>query len=471
MFRGRAQRLHFVGIGGIGMSGIAEVLLNLGYDVRGSDLSLSPVTERLASMGAQVFAEHRADHVEDADVVVISSAVRPTNAEVVAARAMGIPVIRRAEMLAELMRLKYGIAVAGTHGKTTTTSLVATILHHGGIDPTVVIGGRLKSIRSNARLGEGEYLVAEADESDGSFLKLIPTIAVVTNVDAEHLDHWQGGLPQIVDGFVDFVNKVPFYGTAVLCLDHPTVQSMLPRIEKRFVTYGFSAQADYCAENVAVKNGQSSFGVVVRGERKGPISLPMIGRHNVLNALAAIAVADEVGLKIESCREALCSFSGISRRFEVKGTESDVLVVDDYGHHPAEIRATLEAAREAYDRRLVVAFQPHRYSRTHDLLDDFATAFNACHVVAVSDVYPAGEEPIEGIDAKRVVRAIRAHGHQDAHAVGPVMAVSDALLKLVRPGDLVLTLGAGNIGQVGEALLASLRSEKGQGRRNRVGHG
>lgn len=453
MFRNRAHRLHFVGIGGIGMSGIAEVLLTLGYDVRGSDAHSSAATARLSGLGACIYMGHRAEQVADADVVVISSAVHASNPEIVEAQKRGIPVIRRAEMLAELMRLKYGIAVAGSHGKTTTTSLVATILDHGGIDPTIVIGGRLKSIRSNARLGEGEYLVAEADESDGSFLRLVPTIAVVTNIDAEHLDHWQGGLPQIVDAFVDFVNKVPFYGVAVMCLDHPTVQALLPRVEKRFVTYGFSPQADYVAEDVEVASGAIGFTVKKSGVVRGRVNLRLIGKHNVLNALASIAVAEEVGVPFDTIATALANFEGIGRRFELKGTVGDVLVVDDYGHHPAEIRATLEAARESHKRRLLVAFQPHRYTRTRDLMDDFATAFNASNVLLLTDIYSAGEAPIDGISSEKLAEAIRAHGHHDVHYVGSVSQVAARVRELMQPGDLFLTLGAGNIWQAGEELL------------------
>ena len=459
MFRNRAHRLHFVGIGGIGMSGIAEVLKTLGYDVRGSDLHRSHVTARLESMGIKVFEGHVASHVADADVVVISSAVKGDNAEVVEAKSRGIPVIPRAEMLAELMRLKYGIAVAGTHGKTTTTSLIASILDKGGFDPTMVIGGRLKSISTNARLGAGEYLVAEADESDGSFLRLIPTIAVVTNIDQEHLDHWRGGLPEIVDAFVNFVNKVPFYGAAVLCLDHPTVQSILPRLEKRFVTYGFSPQADYVAENLEVSPHFMTFVVRKNGKPLGRVQARLIGRHNVQNALAAIAVADEVGVPFDKAAEALAEFAGIGRRFEVKGTVHDVMVVDDYGHHPAEIRATLEAAQAAHGRRLVVAFQPHRYSRTRDLLEDFASCFNVCHALFVCDIYGAGEAPIEGISAERLAEVVRAHGHRDVQWVGPMMSLTQKLHETVRPGDLVITLGAGNVYQVGEELLALLAQE------------
>ena len=455
MFRNRAQRLHFVGIGGIGMSGIAEVLVTLGYDVRGSDQAVSPVTERLAGMGVVVHLGHRGDQVADADVVVVSSAVDVHNPEVAEARCRGIPVIRRAEMLAELMRLKYGIAVAGTHGKTTTTSLIGTILTHSGFDPTLVIGGRLKSISTNARLGAGEYLVAEADESDGTFLRLMPTVAVVTNIDLEHLDHWSGGLPQLTDAFIQFVNKVPFYGMAVLCLDHPTVQAMLPHIDKRVVTYGFSPRADYVAEDIESRPGAMAFTVVKRGRPLGRVVLGLIGRHNVQNALASIAVADEVGVAFAATCRALQSFAGIGRRFEHKGTVGDVMVVDDYGHHPVEVRATLRAARAAYDgRRLVVVFQPHRYTRLRDLMEDFAAAFDDCHILFLCDVYPAGEAPIAGVDSPALAERARALGHRDVTHVGDVAAAAAALVSIARPGDLMLTLGAGNVWQAGEAWLA-----------------
>jgi UDP-N-acetylmuramate--alanine ligase len=465
LFRNRAKRLHFVGIGGIGMSGIAEVLLNLKYDVRGSDLKKSPVTGHLEKLGAKIHEGHAAENVADADVVVVSSAVVSSNPEVLEAKRRGIPVIRRAEMLAELMRMKHGIAIAGTHGKTTTTSLISTLLAEGGFDPTMVIGGRLKSMGTNARLGTGDWLVAEADESDGSFLRLFPTIAVVTNIDPEHLDHWTGGLPQIVDGFTDFVNKVPFYGTSILCLDHPTVQSMLPRVEKRFVTYGFSPHADFSAENLRIERASVTFDVKRRGKPLGSFELSMIGRHNVLNALAALAVADEVGVPFDVARRALAGFQGVGRRFEIKGEAGGVMVVDDYGHHPAEIRVTLAAAREHHARRLVCAFQPHRYTRTRDLLDDFATAFNASNVLIVTDIYAASEEPIEGISGEKLAAAIRACGHHEVHFVANVGDVADRLAEIVQPGDLVITQGAGNIYQAGEELLVQLREGRSLARR------
>ena len=462
MFRGRAHRLHFVGIGGIGMSGIAEVLLNLGYDVRGSDLNESALTKRLRQLGALLFIGHNEANVSEADVVVVSTAISSDNPEVVEARRQGIPIIRRAEMLAELMRMKYGVAVAGTHGKTTTTSLIGTILAEGGIDPTIVVGGRVKSLSSNARLGEGEYLVAEADESDGSFLNLIPTIAVVTNIDEEHLDHWSGGLDEIVEAFVNFVNKVPFYGCAVMCLDHPTVQSVLPRLDKRYVTYGFSRQADYRASDLSATDGSLKFTVCKHDSPLGEIELNMVGRHNVENALAAIVVADEVGVPFDTIAKALREFEGVGRRFEIKGKYNDILIVDDYGHHPTEIRATLQAARDYFQRRVVVAFQPHRYTRTRDLLEDFVTSFNASDILLVSDIYEASEEPIEGITAEALSESISVHGHNHVSYAGDLANLLIALEYIVKPGDLVITLGAGDISKVSDQLLERLQQSSGE---------
>jgi UDP-N-acetylmuramate--alanine ligase len=459
MFRGRAQKLHFVGIGGIGMSGIAEVLLNLGYDVRGSDLRTSDVTQRLDKLGATIFEGHHADHVKDADVVVTSSAVPDDNPEIMAARRTSVAVIRRAEMLAELMRLKYGIAVAGSHGKTTTTSLVATMLGKGKLDPTVVVGGRIKSVGSNAKLGTGEYLVAEADESDGSFLKLMPTIAVVTNIDKEHLDHWHGGIDEIIEAFLDFINKVPFYGVSVLCVDHPNVRKLLPRVDKRYLSYGYSTQADYCAESVKSEDGRMRFQLKIFGEDQGEVVLNMIGRHNVHNALAAIAVADEVGIPLKVIKTSLEDFEGIARRFEVKGCVEDILIADDYGHHPEEIKATLSAARDAYSRRLLVVFQPHRFSRTRDLYQDFVTAFDACHTLLITDIYAASEEAIEGIHSENLVASIKKLGHHDVSYCASLKETGLALRQRARAGDLVLTLGAGDVGWCGDNLLQHLAAQ------------
>ncbi|HZS42522.1 MAG TPA: UDP-N-acetylmuramate--L-alanine ligase [Polyangia bacterium] len=457
MFRKPDTRIHFVGIGGIGMSGIAEVLLTLGYSVGGTDLKESDTTRRLSELGASIAFGHAPEHLGAADVVVISSAVKTTNPEVVEARRRGIPVIPRAEMLAELMRMKYGIAVAGSHGKTTTTSLVATVLHRAGFDPTAVIGGKLPSLGSNARLGQGEYLVAEADESDGSFMKLSPTVAVVTNIDPEHLDHY-GTLDALKQTFVDFINKVPFYGLAVLCLDHPNVQSLLPLVEKRHVTYGFAPLADFRAVDLSFEELRSRFTAVARGRVLGPVELAMPGRHNVLNSLAVLAVADFLGIDFDVYRAALAGFSGVGRRFTVRGRAGGVMVVDDYGHHPAEIRATLQGARSGFsDRRIVVAFQPHRYTRTRDLMGEFARAFSEAEIVAVSDIYAAGEDPIDGVSSARLVEEMRACGHKGARHVARRADVAAAIAGELRDGDLLITLGAGDVWMVGEDVLKARR--------------
>ncbi|MEM7679235.1 MAG: UDP-N-acetylmuramate--L-alanine ligase [Myxococcota bacterium] len=452
----RCRRIHLVGIGGIGMSGIAEVLNNLGYDVQGSDLRDSDVTRRLVSLGVTVHKGHDEAQVSAADVVVISSAVSDQNPEVQAARQRKIPVIRRAEMLAELMRLKYGIAVGGTHGKTTTTSMVAVILTHAGLDPTVVVGGKVNKLGSTAKLGQGPYLVAEADESDGSFLHLSPTVAVVTNIDPEHLDHYQGGLAEIRDVFVTFVNRIPFYGLAVLCIDHPEVQAILPKVEKRFVTYGLSAQADLMARHL--RFGPSThFEVVRRGDSLGDFQLNMLGEHNVSNALAAIAVADELGVSPDVAREALADFDGVDRRFSVRGEVGGIMVVDDYGHHPAEIRTTLSGVRKAYpDRRVLAVFQPHRYSRTKHLATEFASAFNDADLVVLTPLYAAGEAPIEGVSSATLADTIRRHGHRDVRLAEDFEDAVSKVRTLSREGDVVLAFGAGDIGRFGQRLVDDL---------------
>ena len=455
MFKGRVQRIHFVGIGGIGMSGIAEVLLNQGFEVSGSDLSDSETTRRLASLGGRVCQGHAPENLEDADVVVISSAIRAENPEVREARRKAIPVIPRAEMLAELMRLKYGVAVAGSHGKTSTTSLIAAIMDRAGKDPTVVIGGKVNSMGAPAKLGRGDILVAEADESDGSFLKLSPTLAVVTNIDPEHMDHY-GDLEHLKDTFLDFVNKVPFYGLAVLCLDSVNVQSILPRVDKRTVTYGTSKQADYHLKDVQAQGLSTAFTPVRRGEVLEPITLQMTGRHNVLNALAAVAVADELEIDYSATRAALEEFGGIQRRFTVRGTEDDIMVVDDYAHHPEEIKATLAGAREAFSRRIVAVFQPHRYTRTELLFDQFSTAFYNADLVLITDIYAASEDPIEGVSSSTLAEAMREHGHRDVTYRPSKEGLLDALRARTRPDDLVITLGAGDIWKVGQQLLDSL---------------
>jgi UDP-N-acetylmuramate--alanine ligase len=460
MFK-KYQHIHFVGIGGAGMSGIAEVLLTLGYRVTGSDARRSETVERLERLGAKVYLGHEGTQVEGAQVVVYSSAVARDNVEVQTARQRGVPVIGRAEMLAELMRLKYGIAIAGTHGKTTTTSMVAAVLGAGGFDPTVVVGGRVHGLGANARLGQGEFLVAEADESDGSFLKLSPTIAVVTTVDAEHLDHY-ADLDAIVAAFLTFVNKVPFYGSAVVCLDDLNVQRMIPRIDKRVVTYGLEAGADLMARRLSFAEMRSVFEVVHRGKPLGPVTLQAPGRHNVLNALAAAAVGLDLEMPFDKIQAALASFAGVQRRFQIRGEAQGVLVVDDYGHHPAEIRATLAAAKAGFDRRVITVFQPHRYSRTQHLWNDFLTAFYQSDVLIVMDIYAAGEAPIEGVHARDLADGIAAHGHREVlYLGGDRAAIVDYLCESTRAGDLVLTLGAGDVGQLGGELLKRLGPDPG----------
>jgi UDP-N-acetylmuramate--alanine ligase len=451
----RYQHIHFVGIGGAGMSGIAEVLLTLGYRVTGSDQKRNDAVERLERLGAKVFVGHAASQVEGAHVVVYSSAVARDNPELQAARQRQIPVIPRAEMLAELMRVKYGIAIAGTHGKTTTTSMVGAVLAEAGLDPTVVVGGRVTAFGANARLGQGEFLVAEADESDGSFLKLTPTIAVVTTIDAEHLDHYRD-LAAIREAFLSFVNMVPFYGAAVLCADQPDILGLLPRVEKRVVTYGLTGPADLVAAGLVLQGLRARFEVLHRGESLGELDLQVPGAHNVANALAATAVGLDLEVPFGVVKRALAGFTGVQRRFQVKGEVGDVMVVDDYGHHPAEIRATLAAARRGFGRRLVVAFQPHRYTRTAHLHDDFLTAFEDADVLAITDIYAAGEPPIPGVHARTLADAIAARATRDVHYIGDRGELVEFLVRTVRPGDLVLTMGAGDIGGIADQLLASL---------------
>jgi len=440
------------------MSGIAEVLLSLGYVISGSDAKASESTRRLEVLGAKCFVGHTHGNVTGADVVVFSSAVHADNPELIEARTLGIPVIRRAEMLAELMRLKQGIAIAGSHGKTTTTSLVATVLQHARLDPTVVIGGKLNALGTNARAGQGELLVAEADESDGSFLKLSPVIAVVTNIDPEHLDHYKTH-EAIKNAFVDFVERIPFYGLAVLCLDHPHVQEIIPRIDRRVVTYGTSAQADYRADNIALKGPMTEFDLVRRGDRVGHFAVRLTGRHNVLNTLAVIAIADELEVPIETTREALASFGGVQRRFTIVDEVDGITLVDDYGHHPAEIEATLEAAYAGFGRRLVVAFQPHRYTRTRDLFDAFIRAFNRADVLVMTEVYAAGEARIEGASGERLADAIRKHGHHRVTFEADKSKLPETLERIVKRGDMVIALGAGDVNQSLKGLAERLRAK------------
>ncbi len=449
----RIQHVHFVGIGGSGMSGIAEVLLNLGYTVSGSDLKSTPVTDRLASLGVKVFEGHAAEHASGAHVVVTSTAVRPQNPEVAEARRRGVPVIPRAEMLAELMRLKYGVAVAGSHGKTTTTSMVALVLDRGGLDPTVVVGGRLGVLGSGARLGKGEFLVAEADESDRSFLKLTPTLAVVTNIDREHLDAYRD-LADIQEAFLGFVNKVPFYGGAVLCLDDPPVQDILPRVERRVVTYGLSHQASVSARDLELTPTGSHYTATLDGQPLGPVTLAVPGVYNVANSLAAVAVGLDLEVPFDAVRSGLESFTGVDRRFQVRGEAGGVLVIDDYGHHPTEVRLTLEALRRrAGERRTVVLFQPHRFTRTQALWDDFGKAFHQADVLLLTDIYPASEDPIPGITAEALARAVAERGHRQVTWVGDLKSATERLAAEAREGDVVLTLGAGSVWTAGEELL------------------
>ncbi len=456
MYRKRKiEHIHFVGIGGIGMSGIAEVLLNLGYHISGSDIKETEVTRRLQALGCEISYGHRKENVREVDVVVISSAIRQGNPEVEVAEQRLIPVIPRAEMLAELMRMKIGIAIAGTHGKTTTTSLIATVLAAGGFDPTVVIGGRLNSIGSNARLGQGDFLVAEADESDGSFLKLMPTIAVVTNIDPEHLDYYHG-IDEIKETFLSFLNKIPFYGLAVLCLDHPNIQSLIPRLKKRFTTYGLTTQADFQAKEIAFEGLSTTFDVLHHQEEIGRLRIQMPGLHNVYNALATLATAFELDIPFPVVQETLRDFSGIQRRFQIKGEKKGILIVDDYGHHPVEIMATLRAARAGWERRIVAVFQPHRYTRTQALFHDFLTAFNEANVLILTDIYPAGEDRIDGVEARALFEGIREYGHKDVTYIADKKEIVDHLLRVTTPGDLVITLGAGDIWQVSEELVKRL---------------
>ncbi|HKA25368.1 MAG TPA: UDP-N-acetylmuramate--L-alanine ligase [Candidatus Eisenbacteria bacterium] len=449
---GRLRRVHFIGIGGVGMSGLAEVLLNLGYVVSGSDSKPSETTDRLRKMGGRIFIGHDARQVEGAQTVVYSSAIADENPELIAARALGLPVIPRAELLAELMRMKFGVAVAGAHGKTTTTTLIGSVLGRGGLDPTVVVGGRVHAFGSHARLGQGQFLVAEADESDGSFLRLTPAIAVITNLDLEHVDHY-GGMGQIRQAFAAFASRVPFYGLIVVCAEDPEALAALSSLPtKRMMTYGLEA-GEVRARDVQISPAGSRFQVTYGERRVGDVETRLVGRHNVLNALAAVCVGLELEIPFPLVRQGLAEFAGVGRRFEMKGEADGVLVVDDYGHHPTEIAATLSAAR-VHERRLVVVFQPHRYSRTHALAERFGESFADADVVLVTDVYAAGEKPIPGAGPERIVESARAHGHQGVEYVGDLAAAEARVAALVQPGDLLLTLGAGDVWKVGEHFVA-----------------
>jgi UDP-N-acetylmuramate--alanine ligase len=464
---GRTRRVHFVGIGGIGMSGIAELLANLGYEVTGSDARESDVTQRLAQLGVKVHLGHDAAHVGAADVVVVSSAIAAANAEIVEARRRRIPVIPRAEMLAELMRLRYGIAIAGAHGKTTTTSMVALVLERAGLDPTAVIGGRLSAFGSNARLGRGQSMVVEADESDRSFLKLSPALALVTNIDREHLEAY-GSWEALTGAFLEFVNKVPFYGAAVLCTDDDAVRALVPRAVRRVITYGLAgeSQPDVAGRNMQLEPFGARCTVVQRVEGRevelGELRLQVPGRHNLLNALGAAAIGLELQVPFGRIAEALAEFGGAERRFQVRGERRGVMVVDDYGHHPTEIAAVIAAARPA-KRRLMVVFQPHRYTRTRDLLAEFGTALSGADEVVLTDIYPAGEAPIAGVTIESVASSVRAAGDCPLHLVRDVADLPGRVAALARPGDMVITLGAGSIGAVGDRILAALSAGEASG--------
>lgn len=458
--------IHFVGIGGIGMSGIAEILHNLGYSVQGSDISDNANVQRLRSLGIKVFIGHQGSNVEEAKVVVISTAVKPNNPEVVAARADMIPVVRRAEMLAELMRLKAAIAIGGTHGKTTTTSLVATMLDAAGLDPTVINGGIINSYGTNARLGEGDWMVVEADESDGTFVKVPSTISVVTNIDPEHLDHWKD-FDQLRDAFKNFVQNIPFYGFAVLCIDHPEVQALIGKVtDRRIFTFGFSPQADVRAVNVRTNIGESIFDVVIRERVDSEervikdVRLPMVGDHNVSNSLAAITVALELGIADDKIVSAFDGFTGVKRRFTKTGEVDGVTIIDDYGHHPVEIKAVLKAARQATRNNVIAVVQPHRYSRLHDLFEDFCTCFNDADSVIVADVYEAGESPIEGASRDALVEGLRTRGHRHVSALEGPDTLAETIATEAKPGDLVVCLGAGSISAWANALPAQLEALK-----------
>jgi UDP-N-acetylmuramate--alanine ligase len=455
----KLKHIHMIGVGGTGMSGIAEVLLNLGYRVSGTDLQTTEVTRRLAKLGARVHKGHQGKRVIGADVAVISSAVKEDNVEVQEARRLKIPVIPRAEMLAELMRMKYGIAVAGSHGKTTTTSMIALVLEHGGLDPTIIVGGRLNTVGANAKLGAGDFIVAEADESDRSFLYLSPFIAVLTNIDDEHLDHYKT-VEEIQRTFVNFANKVPFYCPIILCLDDPNLQSLIPQLERRLITYGFSTQADIFARDHSFSDFRSTSALYHKGKKLGTLKLQVPGKHNISNAMAAVAVGLDLDIPPKVILRAMEDYTGIGRRFELKKKVKDIMVVEDYGHHPTEIRATLDAAKRGFARRLIVVFQPHRYSRLSLLMDSFATAFNQADVLVVTEVYPAGETPLPGISGQVLYEEIRRFGHRDVHFEPSLKKVSRLLKRLARPGDIILAQGAGNITKAVPEIIAALEEKR-----------
>lgn len=455
MYR-KVKKIHFVGIGGIGMSGIAEVLMNLGYTISGSDLEQSDITMRLESLGAVVSCGHRSSNLTDVDVVVKSTAVGEDNPEVVEAHSRNIPVIPRAEMLAELLKLKYSIAVSGCHGKTTTTSMISTVLAHGGLDPTMVIGGRLDSIGSNARLGEGDFIVAEADESDGSFLRLNPYLAVITNIDREHLDYYPG-IGEIKDAFLQFANSVPFYGSVILCGDCDNARDILPRIKRKTITYGIYHETDFRAADISFDGLISRFSLFHHEEALGEVELRVPGLFNVYNAMATVAVGVELGMEFSAIREGIQAYRGVHRRLEIKGEAGGVTVVDDYGHHPTEIKAVLAAAKKVWEGRRIIVFQPHRYTRTHALFDDFLDSFDDADALILTDIYAASEKEIQGVHSINLSRAIQDHGHGDVTYLSGFDEIIDHLCAITQPGDVVITLGAGNVWKIGENLLNRLK--------------
>ncbi|MBT3311394.1 MAG: UDP-N-acetylmuramate--L-alanine ligase [Desulfobacterales bacterium] len=456
MYQNR-YHIFFVGIGGIGMSGIAELLLTLGYRVSGSDIKASPTTRRLESLGGRIFIGHSEDNIKGVDVLVVSSAIDSNNPEVVTSRKKSVPVIPRAEMLAELMRLKYSVAVSGAHGKTTTTSIVAAVLEQGGLDPTVVIGGKLKNIGTNALLGEGDFIVAEADESDGSFLKFSPTIAVVTNIDREHLDFYKD-LDSIKKVFLDFIGRIPFYGLAILCLDNENIQDLLPEIKSRYTTYGMNTQADLQAKNTKFRGPTSEFSVYHFGEKLGKVKLNLPGIHNINNSLASIAVGIELDIPFKVIKKALEGLGGVQRRMEIKGEISGVIVMDDYGHHPTEIKTTIAAVRESWpDKRIVVVFQPHRYTRTKALFGEFTRSFYQTDMLLILPIYAAGEEIISEVDGGALYEGIRLHGHKNVTFCEDQEAVISRLKKTAKVGDIILTLGAGNVWRLGETFIQEFK--------------
>jgi len=456
VMRKKVRHIHFVGIGGIGMSGIAEVLLNLGYTVSGSDLKSSETTEHLSALGATIFRGHSASNLAAVDVVVTSTAVRPDNPEVLEANRRVVPVIPRAEMLAELLKMKVSIAISGSHGKTTTTSMIATVMASGGLDPTMVIGGKLGSIGSNARMGHGEFIVAEADESDGSFLKLSPHLAVITNIDREHLDFYRG-IEDIKAAFLQFANIVPFYGSVVLCQDDPHVKTILPDIKRKTITYGLEPAADYRAEGIRFAGTATEYALYYRSECLGTVTLSVPGLFNVYNSLATVAVARELDMTFPAIQEGLKSYIGVGRRLEVKGQMAGVTVVDDYGHHPTEISATLAAARQVWKNRMIVVFQPHRYTRTQALFREFLGAFTEADLLILTDIYPASEDPIDGVTSEALCDGIRSFTHRDVLYIPDFNNITDYLLSVVQPEDVVITQGAGSVNQVGMALLSRLK--------------